>query len=92
MEPLGEAGDWGYGPPRYLPVDRVRVGADVLTRTPYDRLTAHVGPQDLVAADVYPQGWDTAESLDWARHWYADLTRFLDAAAREGQAVIVWLD
>ncbi|MEV6012525.1 YfbM family protein [Streptomyces sp. NPDC051976] len=91
-EPLGQADDWGYGPPRYLPVERVRLGAEALGRMPYDQLIAHVNHQELITADVYPQGWDSAESLDWARDWYSGLIRFFGAAARDGQAVIVWLE
>lgn len=47
-EPLGQADDWGYGPPRYLPVERVRLGAEALDRTPYGQLIAHVDHQELM--------------------------------------------
>jgi hypothetical protein len=90
-EPLGEAEDWGYGPPCYLPVERVRLGAEALGRMSYDQLIANVDRQELVTADVYPQGWDSTDSLDWARDWYSGLAQFLGVAACEGQAVIVWL-
>ncbi|MGW1888508.1 YfbM family protein [Streptomyces sp. NPDC001970] len=91
-EPFAETEDWGYGPPRYLPADRVRLGAEALRRTTYDRLIKAVDPHELNAAEVYPLGWDTPESLEWARDWYAGLTEFFEAAARDGDAMLVWLD
>ncbi|GAA2489899.1 hypothetical protein GCM10010406_27590 [Streptomyces thermolineatus] len=84
--------DWGYGPPLYLPAERVRLAAEALRRTPYDRLVAGVDHRELAEARVYPQGWDSPESLDWARGRYAELTRFFEAAARDGDALLVWLD
>ena len=35
---FAEDEDWGYGPPWYLPVDRVRVAAHALAATSYDAL------------------------------------------------------
>jgi len=91
-EPFAETEDWGYGPPRYLPADRVRLAADALRHTTYDQLIAGVDPQELITAEVYPQGWDTPESLEWARDYYSELTQFFDAAARNSDAILVWLD
>ncbi|MET8574427.1 YfbM family protein [Streptomyces sp. NPDC005012] len=91
-EPLGEADDWGYGPPRYLPPDRVRLGARALSRLTYDQLLDGVDPQELVAAEIYPLGWDDRASLEWGRDWFADLQKYLTAAAEAGHAVIIWLD
>lgn len=89
---FAETEDWGYGPPRYLPAERVRRGAEALARTPYDQLLVGVDPRELTEAGVYPLGWDTPDSLEWGRDHYAGLTRFFEAAARDGDAVLVWLD
>jgi hypothetical protein len=91
-EPFAEDEDWGYGPPHYLPADRVRLAADALSRTTYDQLLHGVDPAELVNAKVYPLGWDGPESLEWARHWYVGLTQFFEAAARDGDAMLIWLD
>ncbi|KIF69209.1 hypothetical protein HY68_12420 [Streptomyces sp. AcH 505] len=91
-EPLAKADDWGYGPPRHLPVERVHLGATLLARTTYDHLIANVDPQELSRADVYPSGWETPASLEWGHDYYAGLTQFFNAAARSEQAVLVWLD
>ncbi|MEU7020775.1 YfbM family protein [Streptomyces sp. NPDC046203] len=90
--PLGDAGDWGYGPPCHLPVDRVRLAAEALSGLTYDRLLDGVDPRDLTAAEIYPLGWEDSASLDWARDWFAGLTTYFEAAARDGHAVVVWLD
>jgi len=91
-EPLGEADDWGYGPPQYLPAPRVRLAADTLGTLTYDRLLDGVDPAELTAAEIYPLGWEDRDSLEWARDHFSGLTEYLTAAARAGDAVIVWLD
>ncbi|WP_405875637.1 YfbM family protein [Streptomyces xanthophaeus] len=58
----------------------------------YDQLLEGVDPAELLAADVYPLGWEDEASLEWGREHYCGLTEYLTAAAAEGQAVIVWLD
>jgi hypothetical protein len=91
-EPFAEDEDWGYGPPRYLRSERVRLAAHVLRATPYDQLINSVDPADLIKAEVYPLGWDEQGSLEWGRHWYDGLTQFFEAAAAADDAVLVWLD
>ncbi|MFD9084941.1 YfbM family protein [Streptomyces erythrochromogenes] len=54
------AEDWGYGPPRHLTPDRVRLAADTLQQATYDRLIQGVDPVELTEAEVYPQIWDYA--------------------------------
>ncbi|MFJ3900014.1 YfbM family protein [Streptomyces sp. NPDC090025] len=91
-QPLGDADDWGYGPPRHLPADRVRLAPDALRRLTYDQLIDGVDPNDLVTAEIYPQSWPDRASLEWARDTFADLTAYLTAAAEAKDAVVVWLD
>jgi hypothetical protein len=91
-EPFAEAEDWGYGPPRYLPVERVRLAARELGRIAYDDLIRDVDHVELSAADVYPQGWEARGSLEWARDYFGQLTLFFQAAANSGDAMLVWLD
>ncbi|MFG2342450.1 YfbM family protein [Streptomyces yangpuensis] len=91
-ELIPEADDWGYGPPRYVTPDRVRLAADALTRMTYDRLIQGVDHSELAAAEVYPQIWDSPTSLDWARDLFTPLTEFFRAAASDGHALVIWLD
>jgi hypothetical protein len=91
-EPFAEEEDWGYGPPRYLRPERVRLTAHALRATSYDRLVSDVDPADLAKAEVYPLGWDEPGALEWGRHWYDGLTQFFETAAAADDAVIVWLD
>ncbi|OEJ95569.1 YfbM family protein [Streptomyces thermolilacinus] len=91
-EPLAGDQDWGYGPPRCLRAERVRLAARTLRATGYDRLVSGVDPADLTKAEVYPLIWDEPGALEWGRPWYEDLTRFFEAAAEAGDAMLVWLD
>ncbi|MET8856147.1 YfbM family protein [Streptomyces sp. NPDC004579] len=91
-EPFAEDEDWGYGPPRYLRPERVRLAAESLRAADYDQLISGVDPAELTSADVYPLGWSEPGALEWGRHWYDGLTQFLEAAAGADDAVLVWLD
>ncbi|MTE17559.1 DUF1877 family protein [Streptomyces sp. TRM43335] len=91
-EPFAEDEDWGYGPPRYLRPERVRIAAQELRTTPYDQLISGVDSADLTRAEVYPLGWEESGVLEWGRHWYGGLTQFFEAAAAADDAMLVWLD
>ncbi|MEZ0114775.1 hypothetical protein ABH920_008810 [Catenulispora sp. EB89] len=84
--------DWGYEPPRFLSVDRVRVAAEELGRLSYDDLIDGVDVAEVAAAQIYPQGWDTRESLEWGRDYFGSLALFLQATSAAGDAVIAWID
>ncbi|MEU5250865.1 YfbM family protein [Streptomyces longwoodensis] len=89
-EPFAE--DWGYGPPRYLRPERVRLAAKALRATAYTQLINGVDPAELTSAEVYPLGWTEPGALEWGRQWYDGLTQFFEAAAGMDDAVLVWLD
>ncbi|SDT68398.1 MULTISPECIES: YfbM family protein [unclassified Streptomyces] len=91
-ESFAENDDWGYGPPRYLRPERVRLAAEALQAINYDQLVSGVDPVELTSAEVYPLGWSEPGALEWGRHWYDGLTQFLEAAAGMDDAVLVWLD
>jgi hypothetical protein len=92
-EPFDEDGDRGYGPPRYLPVERVRTAAELLGRTSYDSLVQGVDRCEPAAAEAYPLIWDgDPESLEWARGHYTSLVMFFEGAAHDGDAMLLWLD
>lgn len=91
-EPFAEDEDWGYGPPRYLRPERVRLAAEALRTIPYDRLISGLDPADLTTAEVYPLGWDEPGALEWGRRWYDGLTQFFEVAAAADDAMLVWLD
>lgn len=90
-EPLAED-DWGYGPPRYLPVERVELAARELGRISYDDLIRGVSHTELAAAGIYPLRWDSPESLEWGRGYFKQLASFFRTAAAAGDAVLVWID
>ncbi|GAA5071614.1 YfbM family protein [Streptomyces similanensis] len=90
-EPFAEEEDWGYGPPRYLRPERVRLAAEALRATSYAQLISGVEPAELTGAEVYPLGWDEPGSLEWGRPWYDGLVQFFEAAASGDDAMLVWL-
>ncbi len=91
-ESFDEAEDWGYGPPRYLPVERVHTAAEALAATSFDTLIAGVTPAMLTQADIYPHVWDEPDSLEWVRRCYEPLVPYFAGAARQRQAMLVWID
>jgi hypothetical protein len=84
--------DWGYGPPRYLTPERVQVAGQALTATSFDALTAGVTPAVLAQANVYPQIWDEPDSLEWVRGWFEPLIPYFVDTAKQGHALLIWLD
>ncbi|MFG2893923.1 YfbM family protein [Streptomyces sp. NPDC048248] len=91
-EPMADAEDWGYGPPRYLTPERVRTAAEEMARTSAQSLTAGVAPDELAASQVYPAVvWERGEPLDHVGEHYAELQPFFRAAAAEGDGMLIWL-
>lgn len=84
--------DWGYGPPRYLTPERVRVAADALERVSFDDLVSGVEPRTLRDAEVYPtEIWEEADALEFVRAWFEPLPPYFRRAANAGDAIAIWL-
>ena len=67
------------------------MAARAMATTGIDTLVAGVTPATLAQADIYPQIWDEPDSLDWVRSWYEPLVPYFANAARQGQALLIWL-
>lgn len=90
--PGAGAGDWGHGPPSYLTPERVRTAAAALAALPGGALFKDVTVAELARADLYPGlRWDDEQWPAYVVRHYAALSRFFQAAAGEGDAVLVWL-
>ena len=74
--------DWGYGPPRYLRPERVRLAAQDLRATTYTRLISGVDSAELISAEVYPFGWSEPGALERGRQWYDGLTQSAGSGTR----------
>lgn len=85
------ADDWGYGPPRYLTPDQVGEAAAFTVSTPWERIAASYDAARMLDAEIYPEAWDDPTELDWLHEWYEPLPSFLAAAARNGDALLLWL-
>lgn len=91
-ELLPGAEDWGYGPPRYLTPEQVRTAAEALARTGFGQLVHGVTSKDLARAEVYPKiVWERGESLGYVHGHYESLAEFVQSAARDGDALLMWL-
>jgi hypothetical protein len=86
--PIGE--DWGFGPPRYVAPDEIRQAADMLSRTPFDRLAAHYDARQLRDAKIYPGVWDE-DDLRGLEIDYETLVEFFAVAAKSGDGMVLAL-
>jgi hypothetical protein len=83
--------DWGYGPPRYLTPEQVRVAAAALDALSAEDLLTGVQQPDLAAANIYPAVWDRPGELEWAVSYFDEAKTFFEAAADAGDAVLCWI-
>ncbi|MCG6499775.1 YfbM family protein [Kitasatospora sp. A2-31] len=91
-EGLPGAGDWGYGAPRVLVPERVRLAADALADLPFTALLGDVTAADLARSEVYPAGfwWDDESALPYLSAHHAALAAFVATAARYRHGLLVW--
>lgn len=84
--------DWGYGPPSYLTPVQVAAAASGLAALTEDDLVCDVDPHELNRAEVYPGTWERPGELTWVAHYLPGVRSYFAAAAKDGDAVICWLD
>ncbi len=90
-EPIGDD-DLGYGPVRFLTAEEVRDVADALEDAPVFVLLENFDHEALTNAEIYPHAW---RGEDWERDYvsthYSELAAFFRAAARAGDAMLLYL-
>jgi hypothetical protein len=92
-EDIPGASDWGNGPHRYLTSDQVSHAAQALAATSVEALLSGVTAEDLAQADIYPSDfWAEQDSLKYVAGAYEGLVPFVQAAARHGHPILVWLN
>ncbi|MFK0228386.1 DUF1877 family protein [Streptomyces sp. NPDC090303] len=64
----------GYGPPRYLTADRVRLRAETLSGLTYDQPLDAAEPAELTEAEVHPLIREDRAPLERARDGFAGPT------------------
>lgn len=84
--------DWGYGPPSYLTPAQVSAAAEQLAELTEEDLIRGVDPAELTEAEIYPNFWDEQDQLPWIAHYLPSARTYFAAAAKNGEAVICWLD
>lgn len=90
-EEIGE--DAGYGPARYLEPEEVKSIAQALADASTEDLAKRYSPKALTAADIYPGIWEQEgdEAFDYLAGYYEDMVDFYKAAAKRGDAVLLYL-
>ena len=83
--------DQGYGPVRYLTPGAVAEVAAAVAKVDDAALRRSWRPQVLADQQIYPGGWEEAESLDWLIDSLAQLRSFYVQAAGRGSAVLTYL-
>ncbi|GAA1896298.1 DUF1877 family protein [Asanoa iriomotensis] len=84
--------DWGYGPPRYLTPEQVRAAAEALAALTEADLIEGVDVADLAKAEIYPSVWDDPAELPWAAHALPSAQTLFAEAAKDGDAIICWIE
>jgi Domain of unknown function (DUF1877) len=88
MEIGGEDADTGYGPPRALSPAQVRNVAAALAEFPIEKKAREFDVQAAEKAGIYVARHGTEELIDY----FSQLRNFYDDAARNGNAVLLWID
>jgi hypothetical protein len=85
--------DVGYGVARYLTPDEVREVSEALGAITPEELMQRSSPQEMQAADIYPNIWDRGEDeLEYVREYYDMLVRFFRGAAEAGEAMLLYFN
>jgi Domain of unknown function (DUF1877) len=83
----GEAADTGYGPPRALSPAQVKKVAEALDAFPIEQKAKAYDAAAADEAGIYVAQHDPQE----LQHYFAELRDFYDDAARNGNAVLLWI-
>ena len=97
--PVGDE-DVGYGPARGFTSGEVREIADALSDLASDALLARYDHAAMNRLDIYPggsDGWlprerDENELIEYLADYYEQLREFVIGAAKEGEALLVYLN
>jgi len=83
----GAAADTGYGPPRALSPAQVRLVAEALDAFPIEQRARAYDAASADRAGIYVAQHDQQE----LQHYFAELRKFYEDAARNGNAVLLWI-
>jgi hypothetical protein len=86
-----DAPDWGYGPPRHLPPDRVAAAAAMLAGLTQERLADGIEVAELARKNIYPSVWDDPSEIGWVTHYLPYVQEYFALAAKEGDAIVCWI-
>ncbi|MGV9313052.1 YfbM family protein [Streptomyces sp. NPDC003691] len=91
-EEIPGAAEWGYGPPCFLPPERVRAASDALATLSPGELVEGVTAADLAGAQVYPVShWTDEHSLGLVTACYRPLAGYFRSTALRGHALLMWV-
>jgi hypothetical protein len=82
--------DVGYGPARGLTPAEVESVSSALGHISGEQLWSRFDAGKFAAAEIYPEGW-SADEKGYVLGYYEELQAFFAAAARDGDAMILFL-
>ncbi|MET0637928.1 MAG: YfbM family protein [Chitinophagaceae bacterium] len=85
---VDEDQNFGFGPATYVTPEEVIQLSKELTTIDRAELTKRYNPVALNEAEIYPQGWDDEEMLEYVLENYDTLKQFYADAAANGQAIV----
>ena len=87
--------DVGYGPARAFTSAEVRALHAALSQLPPEQFARRVDLDALSEASIYPDVWDREEEADENRQfltsYYAALRRYVEALARDGAGMLIYI-
>ncbi len=90
-----ELGEVGYGPARIFSSDEVKGIATALQPLTRDALEQRFDPEAMTRLDIYPSIWnrprDEDDTLEYVLSYYEALREFIEGAAAQEEALIVYV-
>lgn len=89
---IDEEQNLGYGPAHYITAEQVQQLNKELDKITTDTLRKKYDGKKMNAAGVYPEVWEDSESIDYVMDYFEQLKEFYQVAAKEGKAVVSFIN
>ncbi len=84
--------DLGYGPATYTSVQQTKEINQELNKLSLEELKARYNSKLMMELGIYPEAWEHEESLSYLMENIVSLKEFYNNAARDNQAVILFVN
>ncbi|AOM80024.1 YfbM family protein [Pedobacter steynii] len=90
---IDEDQDLGYGPAHYLTPEQVDVLNNEIAGINIERLKQKFDPIRMTELGIYPEIWEEGdEAFDYLNPFFFNLQQFYTLAAKNGEAIITFLN